>query len=472
MRVDWTVLEPVLHVRDLGRGFSLADVLAAQVRGGLRMLSDVAGPLHVARHGSRGSDVSLRLPIARAAGSGPVTLGPQSGWLPSPDDVACDGSVGRDAFLGAVTVQLAQAVDHTHGPAAAGAAVTAVGTAVGTRIEQEYRRARGLTERLSPQQVVDLLVSSEAAVGGDFYPLSVSDDQIVLGNRRCPFGDAVRRAPSLCGMTAGVFDGIAIRNTGHGDVRLEQRIAVGDPECRVVVSLGAPSPRGADRLRPAPGTERLRAVLAEDAVFLREALRQVLADAGIDVIAQCDSPRDLLARVRTYRPDVAIVDFRDAQTAEALETARRIRSEHPSTGVLVLAEHVAVGNARELLAASGTGVGYLLKDRLADIDTFIQQVRSVATGGTAVDGEVMTEIARLDRADDPLSELTPRERDVLHLLAEGLSNDAIAARLVVTKRAVEKHISNVFLKLDLPPTTDRERRVQAVLVFQEHMHIR
>jgi DNA-binding NarL/FixJ family response regulator len=466
VHVDWSDPQPVLRVRDLGPGFSLAAALSAEHRGGLRLLSDVAGPVHLSSHRSRGADVSLRLPVTRAVEPVPVPLGTAAGWLPAPEQVADDGSVGRDAFLSALGVQLAQVVEQAHGPAAAQAAVTAVGTAVGTRIEQEFRRARALTDRLSPRQVAELCVSLKAAIGGDFYVIAADDDQIVLGNRRCPFGDAVRKAPSLCQMTSNVFRGIAERNTGHGAVRLEQRIAVGDPECRVVVSLRERSDDRATVLPPAHPGARLRAVLAEDALFLREPLVRVLSEADIDVVAQCDDPRDLLASVSTYQPDVAIIDFCEADTAEALTVARAVRHDHPYTGVIVLAERVAVSSARELLEVASSGVGYLMKDRLTDVDDFLHHVRAVADGGTAIDGEVIAQVAALHRAQDPVTELSPRERDVLELCAQGMTNDEIAARLVVTKRAVEKHVGNIFQKLDLPPTADGERRVLAVLAYQ------
>ena len=375
--------------------------------------------------------------------------------------------MGRDAFLSALAVQLAQVVEQTHGPASGQSAVTAVGDAVGARIEQEYRRARALTDRLSPAQLAELFVSLKAAIGGDFYVVSADDKQIVLGNRRCPFGEAVRRAPSLCQMTSNVFGGIAKRNAGQASVQLEQRIAVGDPECRVVISLLDRAATSTEARIPVPRGPRLRAVLAEDAVFLREPLLKALAEAGIDVVAQCDNPRDVLAQVRTYKPDVAIVDFQDDQTAEALAVAATVRRDHRDTGVVVLAEHVDAASARRLLKAATSGVGYLLKDRVADVDDFVAEVRTVADGGTALDGEVVAEVAALHTVDDPVQDLTPREADVLHLLAQGLSNDAIAAELVVTKRAVEKHIGNIFLKLDLPPSSESERRVLAALAYQQ-----
>lgn len=464
--VDWAERQPVLHVRDLGPGFSLADALAGPVRGGLQILSDVCGPLHLARHRRRGSDVSVRLPITRAEATADTTV-LDDAVLPLPEQVGSDGSIGREAFLGALTVQLTQSLEAIHGPAAAQAAVTSVGTALSRRIEDEYRAARDMTEPLTPRQIAELCVSLKAAIGGDFFVLSVDDEQIVLGNRRCPFGDAVRKAPSLCRMTSSVFSGIATRNTGSGDVRLEQRIAVGDAQCRVVVSLRDHAGAAGDLPLPRPRQDRLRAVLAEDATFLREPLVGMLSGGGIDVVAHCDSPRDILQQVRIHRPDVAVLDLQETRTGEALDAACRVRREEPGTGVLVLAEQIAVDSARALLQHGSAGVGYLLKNRLGEPDDLVEHVRTVATGGTALDPAVVAEVARLRRTGDPLLELTPREREVLQLLADGLSNDAIADELVVTKRAIEKHVSNLFAKLHLPHAAGQERRVLAVLAYRQ-----
>lgn len=345
----------------------------------------------------------------------------------------------------------------------------AVGARVGERIEQEHRRAHQLTQPFTAPQVADLLVSLKAAIGGDFYPVSVTDDRIVLGNRACPFGDVVKRGPALCHMTSSVFSGIAARNAGHGHVELEQRIAVGDPECRVSIALSAPHQPGSATARqlPAGRPAPVRAVLAEDTPLLRQASLQALADAGVEVQAQCDTPQQLLAFVSTYRPDVAIIDLREDQTPAALAAACHIRRQQPATGVLVLTENIEAEAARDLLRASPTGVGYLLKTKLGDVQHLLEAVRQVATGGTAVDHDLLLAVARLERRHDPLSELTHRELDVLHLVADGTSNDAIAERLVVTKRAVEKHISNIFSKLQLSPAPENERRVLAALMYRE-----
>ncbi|WP_409331249.1 LuxR C-terminal-related transcriptional regulator [Trujillonella humicola] len=461
--LDWTDVRPVLRVQDEGPGFDLATAVSEGAGGGLRRLAELAGPLHARAREAGGSDVAVVLPLHRAR-EHPVVPAPDSGaGLPSPEQAAPDGTFGREPFLGAVAVHLAQVNEDTAGPAAAQATVSAVGERVGTRLEEEYRRARALSGPLTAPQLAGLFVTLEHAIGGDFSVESVVGDRIVLTNRRCPFGDAVRQAPSLCRMTAGVLGGIATRNTGDSTIRLAQRIAVGDPRCRVVVQLG-PRAGTRDQRTAATRSAGLRAVLAEDAVFLREPLRRALAADGVEVVAQCDSPDDVLNRVATYRPDIAVLDFREAHTARALDVATRIRETHPGTGVLVLAEEVAADHARRLLQGN-SGVGYLLKDRLAEIDQFCAAVRSVATGGTAVDPRVVAELARPAWRELPLDDLTPREREVLELLADGLSNDAIADRLVVTKRAVEKHISRIFSKLGLEPTAEHERRVLAALSY-------
>lgn len=318
-------------------------------------------------------------------------------------------------------MQLAQALELTYGPVAAENAVSAVGTIVGSRIEEEYRRARALADRLSPRQMADLFVTLKAAIGGDFHIVHADEERVVLGNSHCPFGEAVRRAPSLCGMTSSVFGGIAQRNAGHGAVTLEQRIAVGDPQCRVVVELREPggSPRDLDDTAAGASTARVRAVLAEDALFLRGPLVQVLAEAAVEVVAHCKSPDRVPGHVRTYRPDVLVLDFGEARTAEALAVASEVRDAMPGTGVLVLAERVAAEGARQLLRRGTSGVGYLLKSTLEDVDAFVEAVLTVSRGGSAIDQEVVAEVARLDRGKQPLADLTSRELEVLHCLLTG-----------------------------------------------------
>jgi DNA-binding NarL/FixJ family response regulator len=211
----------------------------------------------------------------------------------------------------------------------------------------------------------------------------------------------------------------------------------------------------------------MRAVIAEDSVLLREGLVRLLTEAGIEVVGQAGDAEDLLRKTRAHKPDVVITDIKmpPGQSDEGLRAAEVIRSELPDTGVLVLSQYVEEGYAMELLGENAEGVGYLLKDRVADIDRFIDAVQRVAAGGSALDPEVVSTMLGRRRRDDPLEDLTPREREVLSLMAEGLSNSAIASQCVVTERAVEKHVTNIFGKLGFGSEPDHHRRVLAVLMF-------
>ena len=211
----------------------------------------------------------------------------------------------------------------------------------------------------------------------------------------------------------------------------------------------------------------MRVVLAEDSVLLREGIARLLEDAGFEIVGQVDNPDDLLRRIGFSKPDVAIVDIRmpPTHTDEGLQAARRIRERFPKVGVLVLSQYVEPAYAMELLQESAEGVGYLLKDRVADVDEFAGAVRRVAQGGSALDPTVISQLVGRRRSDDPLSSLTPREREVLELMAEGRSNNGIAERMVVTERAVEKHVTSIFGKLNLPPAAEDHRRVLAVLAY-------
>ena len=209
-------------------------------------------------------------------------------------------------------------------------------------------------------------------------------------------------------------------------------------------------------------------MVADDSVLMREGIVRLLEEAGHEVVAQAGDAEDLTRKVRAHKPDVAIVDVRmpPTHTDEGLRAAQRIRAELPGTGVLVLSQYVEEEYATELIGDRADGVGYLLKDRVADVDGFVDAVRRVGQGGSALDPEVVSlKLSR--RRDEPLSELTPREREVLGLMAEGLSNHAIAERLVVTERAVEKHVTSIFGKLRLPPTGETHRRVLAVLAYMQ-----
>jgi DNA-binding NarL/FixJ family response regulator len=214
----------------------------------------------------------------------------------------------------------------------------------------------------------------------------------------------------------------------------------------------------------------IRVVLAEDSVLLREGVASLLADAGFEIVGQAGTAEQLLLKVRSYKPDVAIVDIRmpPTHTDEGLRAAQEIREQHPGVGVLVLSQYVESGYALELLRTSAEGVGYLLKDRVSDTREFADAVRRVAEGGSVLDPEVVSRLVGRRRGEDPLAELTPREREVLELIAEGRSNQGIAERLVVTERAVEKHITSIFEKLGLPAAPADHRRVLAVLAYLRH----
>jgi DNA-binding NarL/FixJ family response regulator/class 3 adenylate cyclase len=224
---------------------------------------------------------------------------------------------------------------------------------------------------------------------------------------------------------------------------------------------------GSVSAEPVQAGPRLRVVLAEDSVLLREGIARLLADAGFEIVGQSATADDLLLKVRSYSPDVVITDIRmpPTQTDEGLRAAQEIRTTYPGVGVLVLSQYVEPSYAMELLADSAEGVGYLLKDRVADVDEFVAAVRRVAEGGSALDPALVTQLVGRRRREDPLDDLTPREREVLELMAEGRSNRGIAQRLVVTERAVEKHVTSIFTKLRLPPASEDHRRVLAVLAF-------
>jgi DNA-binding NarL/FixJ family response regulator len=214
----------------------------------------------------------------------------------------------------------------------------------------------------------------------------------------------------------------------------------------------------------------MRAVIVEDLALLREGIVALLREHGIDVVAQAQDGPGLLRIVNGHKPDLAVVDVRlpPTFTDEGLRAAIEARERHPGLAVLVLSAYVEPVYTAELLASGEGGVGYLLKERVGEVREFLEAVDRVAGGGTALDREVVSELVRSragDADDGPLGSLTPRERAVLELMAQGRSNAAIAAQLVVTPGAVEKHISSIFGKLDLPPASSDHRRVLAVLAF-------
>jgi DNA-binding NarL/FixJ family response regulator len=211
----------------------------------------------------------------------------------------------------------------------------------------------------------------------------------------------------------------------------------------------------------------VRVVIAEDSVLLREGLTRLLADAGFEVVARVGDGEALVAAVEQERPEVAIVDVRmpPTQTDEGLRTALELRRRRPEVGILVLSQYVEERYAADLVQAGGSGIGYLLKERVADVEEFVEAVRRVAGGGTVFDREVVAQLFGRRSQHEPLADLTRREREVLELIAEGRSNHAIGAALFLTEGAVEKHIASIFRKLGLLPDENENRRVLAVLAY-------
>ncbi len=217
----------------------------------------------------------------------------------------------------------------------------------------------------------------------------------------------------------------------------------------------------------------MRIVIAEDSAVIRAGLIEILADRGHETVAAVDDAEDLRAAVDDYEPDVAVVDVRmpPSYSDEGIRAAIAIRRDHPNIGVLVFSQYVETRHAAELLGAlsrrGAAGIGYLLKDRVGNVGEFVDALTRVASGGTALDPEVVTQLLRAARRTDDLDALTPREHDVLSLMAEGRTNGAIAGTLVISERAVEKNIANIFTKLGLAPSDSDHRRVLAVLRYLE-----
>jgi DNA-binding NarL/FixJ family response regulator len=211
----------------------------------------------------------------------------------------------------------------------------------------------------------------------------------------------------------------------------------------------------------------MRIVIADDAVLLREGATRLLEEAGFEVVAQAGDAEDLLRKVRAHTPDVAIIDVRmpPDNVDDGLRAALAIREELPGVGILMLSQYVEDRYLAELLAGGAEGVGYLLKDRLADVDRLTEAVQRVAAGGSVLDPEVVAQMLGRSRAEGPLDSLTPREREVLGHMAEGRTNRAIAEALFVSERAVERHVTSIFTKLDLPAGEQDHRRVLAVLAY-------
>ena len=209
----------------------------------------------------------------------------------------------------------------------------------------------------------------------------------------------------------------------------------------------------------------MRVAIAEDSLLLRDGLVRLLASVGMEVTVACATATELLARVRAEPPDVVIVDIRlpPTHTDEGMRAALHVREHHPEVGVLVLSQYLELGLATQLLGDSADGAGYLLKDRISDVDEFVTAVRRVGSGGSAIDPQIVSTLLRRERRDDPVQRLTRREQEVLALMAAGSSNQGIADALVITLRAVEKYVSSIFDKLGLPTTPADSRRVLAVL---------
>jgi DNA-binding NarL/FixJ family response regulator len=230
-----------------------------------------------------------------------------------------------------------------------------------------------------------------------------------------------------------------------------------------------PEVRRGDSGQSAAAARRLRIVIAEDAAIMRDGLTQTLTRRGHDVVAAVADAASLLRAVGEHRPDVAVVDVRmpPTHTDEGLRAARSIREDHPGVGVLVFSQYIEARSAADLFAGNPEGVGYLLKDRVADVRDFIDAMTRVATGGTVLDPEVVRHLLRATRRAEALNGLTPREREVLALVAQGRSNTAIASEFTISPRVVEKHVAAIFAKLGLPPSGNDNRRVLATIRYLE-----
>lgn len=211
----------------------------------------------------------------------------------------------------------------------------------------------------------------------------------------------------------------------------------------------------------------MRVVIAEDSAILRDGLVQLLQLRGVEVAAAVGDAEALLAAIAAHQPEAAVIDIRlpPTQTDEGLRAAVTIRRDHPGTGVLIFSQYVETAYAAQLIGDGGAGVGYLLKERVMDIGEFTDALQRVAAGGTALDPEVISQFFGASRRASALDALTPREREVLSLMAQGRTNSAIAKTFVVSDRAIEKHVANIFAKLDLPPSGSDHRRVLAVLHY-------
>lgn len=386
--------------------------------------------------------------------------------LPAAEEFGDDGRVSREPFLKALVVQTTSQVEREFGPDAIDRVITKVGSDIGNRMEDHYRRAHGIVERLTPAQMGELFVGLKQAIGGDFYVITANEEEIVLGNRCCPFGEAVRNSPGLCRMTSSVFGGIAARNAGFSAVCLDERIAIGDQECKVRVLL---RPRGAlpshaHRYGGDLGSLRV-AVLASSSLF-GDSIEEGLSHYGMKVTSCCDDAQTTLQTLADEAIDILLIDLPERDTAKAVDVALTARERQPGLAVVVLCEDPDPPAARRLLAA-GPGVGHLLKDAATNMSSFVASLRGVAEGATIVSPGITDALAAAE--NNELAVLTRREFEALALVADGYSNQAIADRLTIGKRAVEKHLGNVFRKLNLDGP-GRDHRVQAGLVYRRAGH--
>jgi DNA-binding NarL/FixJ family response regulator/anti-sigma regulatory factor (Ser/Thr protein kinase) len=350
VRASWLGERPRIEVHDLGPGFALAPTLpepAAERGRGLFLAQAIADDLSRESKPRGGSKLVATLPVRRRTQASFDPPRHAHGALPAPEEAGAGGMFGKESFLRALTVELAEAVEASQGPDAAEAVVAQVGANVGGRMEDAYRAARGITGRLSAERIADLYVRLKAAIDGDFYVIEANERRIVLGNRRCPFGEVVQRQPGLCRMTSSVFGGIAARSAGRSAVVLEERIALGDPECRVVVWLGDEAPGDAhsahhyvapvddaDAAEPAL-VEACRAAMHGEeflypeavAAFMREFLKRGEYMTG---------PKDLLTRREREVVTLIAESYTGKEIAEQLVISEKTVERHRGNILLKL----------------------------------------------------------------------------------------------------------------------------------------
>jgi DNA-binding NarL/FixJ family response regulator/anti-sigma regulatory factor (Ser/Thr protein kinase) len=345
-RLGWNEEKAKLEVHDLGPGFELDLKLPeppADRGRGLFLANTLADDLARAAKRAGGSLVSATLPVRRAPSASYDP--PQSTFAsPAPEEASSDGTFGKESFLRALVVELAQSVDSGQGPGAAEAAVAQVGANVGGRMEDAYRQARAIAGKLSPEQMADLFVRLKGAIDGDFYLIEADERRIVLGNRRCPFGPVVQRQPALCRMTSSVFGGIAARNAGGSAVDLQERIALGDPECRVVVWLGSQARSHRDSAHHYAGpvedsypdqalVEACRAALHGQDFLYPEAVAAFMRDF-LKRGEYIGGPRELLTRREREVVTLIATSYTGKEIAEELVISEKTVERH-RTNILI-----------------------------------------------------------------------------------------------------------------------------------------